>query len=72
MEDRWLKLWQMATGEPNTAPASISVDEEDPEYVTLTWPNGGGSLYIHWYANDWQIRGSGDSAPCDVAARDSL
>ena len=68
--DVWGKLWDLATGEPGE-PASIEVDPEDCDTVTLVWPDGSrGSWY--WYEDDWRACEALDTCPCDVAARDAL
>jgi hypothetical protein len=70
MSDVWGKLWDLATGEPG-GDATIIVDPEDSGRVVLAWPDGSKTA-VYWHDNDWQIAGSADGAPCDVAARDAL
>jgi len=70
--DKWHQLWTIATAEPEGC-ARIIVDPEDEDVVTLEFPDGGkAALYWHYNADRWEFGGALDTAPCDVAARDSL
>lgn len=66
----WIKLWEKATQEQGE-PATIIPNGDDEGSVTLVWPDGSrGSLY--WHDGDWQWAESLNTAPGDVAARDSF
>ncbi len=68
--DKWWKLWDKATSEPEGA-AVIEVTPDDSDYVVLTWPDGSKGAW-YWHDGDWQPCDTPNTAPCDVAARDSF
>jgi len=65
----WGKLWELATGEAG-GDAKIE-PTADPELVILHWPDGSRG-YWFWKHGEWNPDQEYNSAPCDVAARDSL
>ena len=69
--DVWGKLWDIAIGDIDTGPATIKVDPQDCGYVTLVWADGTRGLW-HWDNGEWNAVQGIDSAPADVAARDTL
>jgi hypothetical protein len=54
MEDRWYKLWDMATSEPD-GDAVIVPREDVPDEVTLRWPDGSES-HLYWKYNEAEWR----------------
>lgn len=68
--DAWGKLWDLAVDDPD-GPATIEVDPELCDRVTLVYPDGSRGGWI-WHGNGWRAMEPYNSAPCDVAARDAL
>lgn len=72
MIDKWAKLWNYATCDCD-GDAVIIPDPDDPNEVTLRWPDGSESrLYWCWATNQWEHHESISGCPGDVAARDTL
>ncbi len=69
MEQQWRELWGLATGE-ESGDAKIEISD-DPNQVTLVWPDGTLSG-LYWQNGEWRFAEQLDTAPCDVAARDTL
>ena len=70
--DAWGKLWDIAIGcTEEGGPATIEVDPKECGYVTLVWADGTRGLW-HWDDGEWNPVEGIDSAPADVAARDTL
>ena len=66
--DVWGKLYDIASD--NEPPAKIIVTD-DPGEVVLEYPDGS-RAGLHWNAGDWHFAETLNTAPGDVAARDSF
>jgi len=71
--DKWQQLWDTAvlSARDDEHPATIRVNEQDPNLVTLLYGDGSVAELV-WKEKQWVFSEVLDSAPCDVAARDSL
>jgi hypothetical protein len=67
--DRWTELWRIAADGPD-GNATIEIGDS-PDEVALVWPDGSVSG-LYWRNNKWHRHETLDTAPCDVAARDTL
>lgn len=68
MNDRWRKLWDIATGEEDNATIEVG---DSPDEVALVWTDGSVSG-LYWKNDRWNHHETLDTTPCDVAARDVL
>ena len=68
---KWEKLWDVVTSLPDGDATITPTDNINT--VILTWPDGSKGVW-EWREpiGDWRMVEGIDTAPCDVAARDSL
>ena len=67
--DKWDRLWKLATDDSEGV--VIVPHLHDPNIVRLQFPDGN-VLGLEWLGQRWELMGTLDTCPCDVAARDSL
>jgi hypothetical protein len=67
--DQWGRLFDIATGEPEGN--AVIEPTDNPGEVALTWPDGS-KTGLYWHNGQWNHTEQLDTAPCDVAARDTL
>ena len=66
MNSTWHDLWNMVGGDEGV----VIIPSERVDMVTVRWPDGSeANLYLR--NNKWEFGRPIDTAPCDVAARDT-